>query len=463
MARNWIVLLVVSILFAPGAWAGPVLMISIDGLRPDYVTQADQHGLKIPTLRRFLALGSYAEGVVGVVPTVTFPSHTTLVTGVWPAEHGIHSNRMFDPLNTTADEWYWFASEIKTPTLWEAVSRTGKVTASVAWPVTVDAKWIKYAIPEFWRVKMPQNLKLLEAISNPPGWLGGIEASVGLDEQTAAEAFQSVAIHTNPQAIAADEIRTKLSLKILTDEKPEFMTVHLGSLDHIEHTTGPFSKESNDALEQIDEMVARLCRTALANDASTVVAIVSDHGFASVEKHVHLMIPFINEGLVKLKTPATPSERPEVASWDAAPWAAGGSAAVMLRDSGDAALRSRVNSLLGKLKQDSTLEIARVIEQPELGAMGGYPEAAFLIELKPGADVGSNLVGPVIQAAPGLGTHGYLPDRPEMRASLFIMGRGIRPGQDLGIVDMRQVAPTLAMILGVSLPSATAEKLHLLQ
>ena len=82
MARNWIVVLVVSVLFPLGAWAGPVLMISIDGLRPDYVTQADQHGLKIPTLRRFLAHGSYAEGVVGVVPTVTFPSHTTLVTGV---------------------------------------------------------------------------------------------------------------------------------------------------------------------------------------------------------------------------------------------------------------------------------------------------------------------------------------------------------------------------------------------
>lgn len=463
MPQKWKVLFSVCLLFPSGAWAGPVLMISIDGLRPDYVTQADSHGLQIPTLRRFLALGSYAEGVVGVVPTVTFPSHTTLVTGVWPTEHGIHSNRMFDPFNTTADEWYWFASEIKTPTLWEVVSKTGKVTASVSWPVTVDAKWVKYAIPEFWRAKMPENLKLLEAISNPPGWLGDIETSLGLDEQTAAAAFQSVGIHSNPEAIAADEIRTKLSLKILADEKPGFMTVHLGSLDHIEHSTGPFSKDSNEALEQIDEMVHRLCRTALANDPSTVIAIVSDHGFASVDKHINLTIPFINEGLLKLKTPAGPSDRPQIASWDAAPWAAGGTAAVMLRDSQDAALRTRVKSFLQKLKDDPTLEIARVIEQPGLSAMGGYPEAAFLVELKPGTDVGSNFVGPIIQTAPGLGTHGYLPDRPEMRASLFIMGHGIAAGRNLGVVDMRQVAPTIAMILGVSLPSATANGLHVLQ
>jgi predicted AlkP superfamily pyrophosphatase or phosphodiesterase len=460
ISQKWIALILACLLSPLGVWAGPVLMISIDGLRPDYVTQADSHGLKIPTLRRFLALGTYAQGVVGVIPTVTFPSHTTLVTGAWPTEHGIHNNRKFDPFNINVDEWYWYASEIKTPTLWEAVAKTGRVTASVAWPVTVDAKWVKYAIPEFWRTKMPEDVKLLEAISNPPGWLGSVETSLGLDEQMAAAAFQSVGIHTNSDAIAADEIRTKLAAKLLADEKPEFMTVHLGSLDHIEHSTGPFSKDSNEALEQIDAMVDRLCRAALRNDPSTVIAVVSDHGFAPVEKHVNLSVQFINEGLITLKTPGAPSEKPQIASWDAAPWPAGGSAAVVLRDPRDAALRTRVKNFLQKLREDPRLEIARVIEQPELSAKGGYPEAAFLVEMNLGADVGSSLAGPAVQAAPGLGTHGYLPDRPEMRASLFIMGRGIAAGRDLSVVDMRQVAPTIATILGVKLPSASAGELH---
>jgi len=85
------------------ARAATVLMISVDGMKPEYVTQADAHGLKIPFLRSMLAHGAYADGVTGVWPTITYPSHTTLITGVAPAEHGIYSNLEFDPKHTFAD------------------------------------------------------------------------------------------------------------------------------------------------------------------------------------------------------------------------------------------------------------------------------------------------------------------------------------------------------------------------
>src|SRR5262245_2184629 len=93
--------------------ASSVLLISIDGLHPAYVTQADRHALKIPTLRRFMSDGTFATGVIGVTPTVTYPSHTTLVTGVAPSAHGIASNTTFDPLGRNRDGWYWYAEDIK--------------------------------------------------------------------------------------------------------------------------------------------------------------------------------------------------------------------------------------------------------------------------------------------------------------------------------------------------------------
>ncbi len=92
------------------AAAASVLMISVDGLKPEYVLDADAHGLKIPFLRSLMRDGAYARGVTGVWPTVTYPSHTTLLTGVSPAEHGIYNNLEFDPKDTFANAWFWYAA-----------------------------------------------------------------------------------------------------------------------------------------------------------------------------------------------------------------------------------------------------------------------------------------------------------------------------------------------------------------
>src|ERR1041384_6174459 len=114
----------------------PVVLISIDGLKPDYVLEADKHHLKIPNLRRIVAEGAHASGVTGVLPTVTYPSHTTMVTGVSPARHGIIANSPFDPFSKNLGGWYWYAEAIKVPTLWDVCAKAGLTTSSVDWPVT---------------------------------------------------------------------------------------------------------------------------------------------------------------------------------------------------------------------------------------------------------------------------------------------------------------------------------------
>src|SRR5882757_573284 len=101
----------------------PLIVISIDGMRPDYVLKADEHNLKIPHLRRILEDGAHATGVRGVLPTVTYPSHTTIVTGVWPAKHHIYSNVVFDPLSLNQAGWTWYTEDIAVPTLWDAAAK----------------------------------------------------------------------------------------------------------------------------------------------------------------------------------------------------------------------------------------------------------------------------------------------------------------------------------------------------
>ena len=165
--------------------AAPLLvMISVDGLRPDYVTAADQHGAKIPALRRFLTDGAFAAGVEGVIPTLTYPSHTTLLTGAWPAKHGIFSNTLFEPQRARDHSWYWYAEEIRVPTLWDAAARAGWKTASVSWPVSVGAR-VDWNIPEFWHTGGSGDAQLLRHVSTP-GLLAEMEAALGPYPRSAA-------------------------------------------------------------------------------------------------------------------------------------------------------------------------------------------------------------------------------------------------------------------------------------
>ena len=92
-----------------------VVMISIDGLKPEAYTQPGP--ADVPTLRKLAAEGAFARGVVGIFPTVTYPSHTTLITGVTPAVHGIYNNRILDAEDRSDAGWYWYARDITAPTL----------------------------------------------------------------------------------------------------------------------------------------------------------------------------------------------------------------------------------------------------------------------------------------------------------------------------------------------------------
>jgi len=435
------------------AHAAPVLMISIDGLKPEYVTHADEHGMKLPFLRTFLRDGTYAEGVAGVWPTLTYPSHTTLLTGVWPAEHGITNNLEFDPEQRFGGAWNWYAAQIHVPTLWQAAHDAGLRTASVGWPVSVGAD-VDWLIPEYWRGTNvsgsadPGDGLLMAALARPATLFGEIEPIAG------------PYMNGNDTSIGGDETKTRYALEILRRYKPGFMTLHLSSLDEAQHQHGPFSPEACADLEALDGMVQRLAAQELANDRSAVVVIVSDHGFMNITHYVNLAIPFLQAGLAQgVLNPMT--KAPEVSSWKAEPWMAGGMAAIMLHDPDDRAAEQQVHDMLTKLAAESGNGIAEILDRDAIRARGAFPNAAFLVVFQPGYYAGTASTGSLITPVPGRrGSHGFSPEYPEMRASFFAMGAGIAQHRDLGVVDMRQIAPTVAGILKAPLHTAKAAPLN---
>jgi predicted AlkP superfamily pyrophosphatase or phosphodiesterase len=423
-------------------WAAPrgVLLISVDGLRPDYVTQADRHGLKIPNLRALMKAGVHATGVRGVLPTVTYSSHTTLVTGVSPARHGIPTNRPFDPEGKQSGIWYWYAKEIRVPTLWQAAAEAGLVTGNVSWPVTVGADSIRYNMPEYARTRDDDDLKMVRGLSTP-GLYAELEKKLGGYTTDVKD------------AIPRDWVRTRWASEMIRSKRIRFMTVHLASTDHVQHEHGPFTASALEAIEAVDKMIGELRVAILSVDPSAAVCIVSDHGFAKVDHVLKLNAAFVKEGLITLKSGG-------VADWKAMPWESGGSAAVVLKDRNDQATRSRVAKFLQDLASNPANGIARILDRPEIEKLGGSPQADFWIDMRSGFAFNAGLTEPFVMKVSPRGTHGYSPDNTDLSSFFLIAGNGIRNGAAVGHIDMRSIAPTLAKLLGAKLASAEAQPVN---
>ncbi len=438
MKSGWLISSALFLGALPSAvLAEPVLLISIDGLQPADVIEADKRGIEIPNLKRFVTEGSYASGVRGVLPTVTYPSHATLMTGASPAKHGIIGNNSFDPMQINQGGWYWYASDIKVPTLWDAAAKAGMTTANVHWPVSVKADAVKWNIPQIWRTGHADDAKLLKALATP-GLIESLEAKLG-DYAPGID-----------ESIQGDETRGRFAVELITREKPDFATVYLTALDHEQHSEGPDTPQAHAILKRIDAIIGRLIEAQLQAHPDSVIAVASDHGFSKVDTEINLYRAFIDAGLITLDANG------KVKSWEASPWNSGGSSAVVLSRPDDEALKARVADLLAKLKADPKSRIAAIADRSEVAKMGGNSEASFYVGFQPNAYAGGfkGKDAPLVGPSGSKGTHGYFPTNPLMRSSFMMMGNGIAKGRNLGEIDMRAIAPTLAKVMGVALPDA---------
>lgn len=433
-----------SLAAASPAAAEPVLLISIDGLRPEDVFEADKRGLAIPNLRRFVTEGAWAS-VAGVLPTVTYPSHVTLVTGASPAKHGVVSNTTFDPMQINHGGWFWYASDIKVSTLWEGAASAGLKTANVHWPVSVAAKAIDWNLPQIWRSGHSDDAKLLAALATP-GLVTELESAVGSPYAAGID-----------ESIEGDENRGRFAVELIGRHRPDFATVYLTAFDHEQHVQGPGTAAAHAVLERIDAIVGRLVAAERAAHPDSVIAIVSDHGFSTIAHELSLHRAFIDAGLITLDANG------KIGEWDAMPWPSGGSVAIVLSRPEDTILVGRVRALLDRLKADPANHVAAVAERNEIAAMGGNPDASFYVDLAPDTTAAgfNGASAPIVAPSKYKGMHGYFPRAKAMRSTFLVMGQGVAQGRGLGEIDMRAIAPTLAQVLGFSLPDAERPPLDL--
>jgi predicted AlkP superfamily pyrophosphatase or phosphodiesterase len=404
------------------ALARHVVLVSIDALRPAFF---QDERWPAPTLQQFASEGVFARQVRSVFPALTYPAHTTIVTGARPARHGVFHNRPFEPL-VASGEWLWSASNIRVPTLWDAVRAHGGTTGSISWPVTVGAA-IDWNIPDIWSEKDERTVALVRAHATPPGIIEELERNACgplRDENFAVNRL------TREDRVGA------IGAYLFERFQPSLLMMHLISTDHIQHETGRDNPKTRRAVGAADRAVGQVLEVVerVGKRDCTAFVVTGDHGSADVHTRLAPNVWLRQAGLLG------------VSDWRAVFFASGGSAFLRARDD-NPEYACEAKAVIDGLPR-AVRALFRVVERAELDDEGADPDSAFALVASPGIAFTEARTGEALRAATGA-AHGYDPDEPEMLTGFIGSGAGFRKGAVAPRMRLESVAPVVAHLLGL--------------
>ncbi len=406
-----------------------VLLVSIDGFRPDFYKMEKW---KAPTLKSLKEKGIYADGVESVFPSVTYPSHTAIITGVGPGTHGIYYNV---PYQSPNGAWYWDEHYIKVPTLWDAVKSAGMSSGSVMWPVTVGAP-ITYNFP----VRRADNdeksdqISLTRQVVTPAGLLDQMQPSIGKLTQ---EDFS----HDN-----VDITIGKMAAWIIKTQKPELMAVHFLGLDHTQHGVGREGPKVQQSLTTVDSMLNIVLKAyeAAGLQNNTDIIITGDHGFASVKRMISPNVLLAKAGLINGK------------EYKARFHSTGGSSFLYLKDPGDKASLEQVKKILRDLPADQQKHF-RVLDRAELDKLDVNPEVALGLAADHTSALNNEVNGELIKPRKKItGSHGHDPRIPDLYTGFLGYGPSFKKQARVDKLKLTDMSALISEILNLNFKKADA-------
>ncbi|MGH7529785.1 MAG: alkaline phosphatase family protein [Gemmatimonadales bacterium] len=408
-----------------------VVLVSVDGLWARDLTRAESAGVQLRVLDSLRRAGALAAGVVGSFPSVTYPSHTTMITGVPPARHGIFGNGVFVPPaeRRAWGAFYFDRAEIRRPTVFDAAHAAGLEVAAVFWPVSAHDTSIDFNIPDAWDPRPApagrSQLAALRSLGTP--WL--------LDS-----------LRAPPEGQPNDSMLVAWTTAIMRRWDPDLVALHLLALDGAKHENGPWAEPVISTLRTIDRQLGEVLAALRATDAGrqTTVILTSDHGFLPYGQRLRPGVLLANAGLVTVDTAAR-----LVTTWEAAVYVHGGSVMLVPRDTADHTLIARIRSAIPDSLVGPGRPIRAVLPRDTIAALGGDPRALWALDMNAGFYAIGGYGGPLLSERAG-GGHGYDPRRPELHAFFLVSGPGVRPGSSLPLLRQTDVAGYVARALGLS-------------
>jgi predicted AlkP superfamily pyrophosphatase or phosphodiesterase len=359
-----------------------VVLVSLDGFRYDYATK---YGAK--NLLAMAARGASApDGMIPSYPSVTFPNHYTIVTGLYPDHHGIVANSFYDPVRKeaysytnpkTTGDGSWYGG---TP-LWVLAEQQGMRAACFFWP-TSDAE-IQGKRPSYYLATYDDKYPDEKRIEQVLAWL-----------------------------------------QLPPEKRPHFIALYYANTDHAGHTYGPDAPETGEAVRRVDEMMGKLSGGIAASGLPIDLIVLADHGMETLQG------TWIN-----------------LDKWaDLSQFEASGP---LLYAKSEADAAKAYQSLLGASDKFNVYRRAQVPaylhfnSNPREGDPVIVPTGPYsIVAHDPNSGGGTRM--------PPRGGHGYDPRQmPNMKAIFFAAGPDIRAGVTVPSFENVDVYPLIAAILGL--------------
>lgn len=368
-----------------------VVLISVDGLRHDYLDTRE-----LPNLRRLMQRGARAKAMIPVFPSLTFPNHYSLVTGLYPEHHGIVANSFYDPARRqtyalgnrdAVSDASWYRGE----PIWVTAETQGMVAACFFWP--------------------------------------GSEAPINGIRPTIWNAYDA----TIPNA---DRVKTVLDwLRLPPEKRPHLITLYFSDVDSASHDRTLASPRVDAALRAVDASIGMLADgiDALPIRSQVYVLVTSDHGMVETTAKQGIRL----DSLVDM---------------DDIEQSFGGPVAMLHVRGGEPARAARVRDAINAKLQHGRAYLRHEVperhhfrDDPRIGDVVIIMDEAWTMVVMPRlADAASRIVRP-----DRWGAHGWDPAFPSMHAIFIASGPGIRPGATIPAVNNVDVYPLMTALLGL--------------
>ncbi|HHV96957.1 MAG TPA: alkaline phosphatase family protein [Clostridiaceae bacterium] len=397
---------------------------------------------KLPVFKSLLENGARVNTLRSIYPTITYPVHVSIITGVYPNRHGVINNELPE-IGVLSSPWHWFSSSIKVPTLFTAAKNAGLTTAAVFWPVTGNDPDIDYLIDEYWSQSEDDNLE-------------DVFRRSGSNEEV-MERVVKKNLHmlkgNERKHPEADEFVIACACDIIREFKPDVLAIHPAAIDGARHSSGLFSEKVNRSLDNTERWTGMIIQAT--KDAGTYedtnFVIMSDHGQLEIKRIINPNVILRDNGLI-----ITDAEG-NFLDWQAFCKSAALSAHVYLKDPSCKEIYNRTYELLCYMRDEGIYGISEVFTREEINEKEHLDgDFSFVLETDGYTSFGNDWRRPLVRQLDisdyrfGRATHGHLPDKGP-QPTLIAAGPSFKKNAVVEHRPIVDVTPTLATALGLQM------------